>query len=190
MPKCFPALLAHLGPSMVELFFVAKNKEVSWVEFVRGYIKCCGRMSASLSLKTLFRIFVATLTEVGVTVNLKFESEDIDGKMSGGFMATYVLMLLWMCWIMSMNSKNLELFKGTDLCVPDINNLLLSAVMSCTDGSINSCLEDQNILPMEIQLPAEKLCMWAMKTAPHLPNCFTQFVNARLQKFATLEVTS
>lgn len=187
MPKCFPALLAHVGPSMVELFFVAENKEVSWVEFVRGYIKCCGRMSASISLKTLFRVFTATLTEVGGTVNLKLVTEDIDGKLSGGFMASHVLMLLWMCWIMSMNSKNLDLFKETNLCLPDINNLLFSAVMSCTDGSINSCLEDQNILAMEIQLQAEKLCMWAMKTVPHLPNCFTQFVNARLQKFATLE---
>ncbi|KAF6149622.1 hypothetical protein GIB67_011231 [Kingdonia uniflora] len=71
--ECFPKLLANLGSAIVNTFFMADKGGFNWVKFLRGYIKCCGRESTSLSLNTLCRLYAATSTKAGITSILEFE---------------------------------------------------------------------------------------------------------------------
>ncbi|GFZ10389.1 TLD-domain containing nucleolar protein [Actinidia rufa] len=97
IPPNFQGLLSHLGYSIVDLFFMAEKGGVSWVEFLRGYVKCCGRMSASTSFNGLFRIFEMALAKAGIPDKLQFESDDDGGgKMSGFLMPADVLLLHWL----------------------------------------------------------------------------------------------
>lgn len=181
-PGCFPELLDHLGPSIIEVFFVAESGGISWTEFVKGYLKCCGRMSASSSLNALLRLFASTVAKAGLPLKVQFESEDADSKIIGSFLSTDVRMLLWMCWIMQWNSKTLKVSKGKEnLGLPDINHLVLSAVVSCIEGGIDFDVWDWDISGLKSQLPAGKFQMWVLTTVPSLADCLNQFVHARLQ---------
>ncbi|KAK9270994.1 hypothetical protein L1049_026582 [Liquidambar formosana] len=188
IPECFLGLLDQLGPSIVDLFFVAEKGGISWIEFVKGYVKCCGRMPALSSLNTLLRVFASTFNKVGVPLKVQFECDDDDNKINGSFLATDVLMLLWMCWIMSWDSRTLKLSKGkANRGLPDVNHLVLSAVVSCAEGVNDLNVWDCDISGLEVQLPAGKFHMWVLTTVPSLADCFTQFVHARLQNSATSE---
>lgn len=66
--KKFPMLLIHLGSAIVDLCFLANKNRVSWIEFLRGYVKCCGRTVASTSFNNLFRVFSMTFSKAGLRV--------------------------------------------------------------------------------------------------------------------------
>ncbi|KAK2971475.1 hypothetical protein RJ640_020881 [Escallonia rubra] len=188
VPSYFPALLNHLGPSIVDLFFLAEKGGVSWIEFLRGYTKCCGRTSASNSFKNLFKVFQLTAVKAGLPEKLQFESDDSDGKVNGSLLPADLLMLLWMCWVMSWDSRNLSSSKGqADNVLPDLNHLVLSAVVSCTDGGADLGVYDSDVTGLDVQLPAGKLQLWALKMIQNLPDCFTQHVHARLRNSVTRE---
>lgn len=188
VPEFFPALLDHLGSSIVDQFFVAEKGGLSWIEFVRGYVKCCGRMSVSSSLNTFLRVFTLAVNKASLPFKAKFESDDDDIKISGSFLATDVLMLLWMCWIMSWKSRKLKVSKGkADPCLPDISPLVLSAIVSCTEGGNDLDVWGCNLSTLEVELPAGKFHMWVLTTVPNLTDCFTQFVHMSLQNSVTSE---
>jgi hypothetical protein len=189
MPNSFPVLLDNLGSSIVDLFFVPEEGGVSWVEFVRGYNKCCGRMSATMSLNTLLRVYAATVAKAGLPLKLEFESDDADCKITGSLLANDVLMLLWLCWTMSWDVRMLRISKPkANLCLPEISHLVLSAVTSCAEVSSGLNVWHCDVLGLEVQLPVGKFLTWGNKTVPTLPDCFTQFVHARLQNFLNPEV--
>ncbi|KAG5613448.1 hypothetical protein H5410_024729 [Solanum commersonii] len=50
VPKEFPVLMSNLSSSIVDLFFLSEKGGVTWVEFLKGYIKCSGRTVSSASL--------------------------------------------------------------------------------------------------------------------------------------------
>ncbi|XP_039053306.1 uncharacterized protein LOC120195309 isoform X2 [Hibiscus syriacus] len=189
-PESFPSLLDHLGSSIVDLFFMPEKGGINWIGFLRGYVKCCGRMSTSMSLNILLRIFAMAVKKSGLSSNLEFELEDADCKISGSLLPSDLLLLLWMCWAMLWNvrtSKSSErkgklLLPDIDhLVLPDIDHLVLPAVLSC--GEVNSSFDvwDCDILSLDVQLPVGKFLSWAVSTAPTLSDCFTQFVIGRLQ---------
>lgn len=191
MPGSFPVLLENLGSSIVDLFFVTQKGGLNWVEFVRGYNKCCGRMSASMSFNTLFRRYAATVIKAGLPLKLEFESDDADCKISGSLLANDVTMLLWMCWTMSWDyrtSRNPKAKGKENLCLPDVSHLVLSAVTSCAEVASDLNAWDCDVSALEVELPMGKFLTWAFKTMPSLPDCFTQFVHARLQNILTSEV--
>ncbi|KAI3930580.1 hypothetical protein MKX01_037026 [Papaver californicum] len=179
MPKNFPNLLSHLGPAIVDLFFtVDKGGGVHWTEFLRGYIRCCGRTSLSVSINTINRLYAATTAK----------AEEDDCKISGYFMSTDILMLLWMCWSMSWISEISKYSKHQgELNFPDINHLVLSAITSCTEVNKDVNLWNYNICGLEAQLPAQKVHLWALSTTPCLAQCFTQYVHERLQSCTASE---
>ncbi|OVA12851.1 TLDc [Macleaya cordata] len=188
VPECFLKLLCQLGPAIVDLFFTVDKGGVHWIEFLRGYIRCCGRMSSSVSLNTLYRLYAGTSAKAGFPSKLEFESEDDDSKISGYFMSSDVLMLLWMCWTMSWCSEFSKFSKHqAELDLPDVNHLILSAVTSCTEVSNDVNVWNCSISGLEVQLPAQKLHMWALTTVPSLAHCFTQYVHDRLQRCTTSE---
>ncbi|KAK7316975.1 hypothetical protein RJT34_00827 [Clitoria ternatea] len=190
VPDSFPVLLDHLGSSLVDQFFVPDKGGINWVEFVNGYNKCCARVSASISLNMLVRVFVAVSGKANVALNLEFESEHTDCKINGYFLSSDVFLLLSVCWVMSWGSRNL---KGEgNLGLPDLNHLALSAITSCAqvEGGFN--VWDCDITSLEVQLPAMKFVTWVMTTVPCLSDCLRQYFHARLQMAVTTgdELTS
>ncbi|XP_030446180.2 uncharacterized protein LOC115668977 isoform X2 [Syzygium oleosum] len=181
-PESFSGLLENLGASIVDVFFVADKGGLSWVEFVRGYVKCCGRMAASMVLANLLRVFALAANKAGHQVDLQFESDEADHcKVGGHLTPADVLMLLWMCWTMLWSSKVRELPKGkAALFLPDIGCLVSSAVVSCVENGSSLDLWNFDFLGSEVQLPARKFVAWALATVPTLPDCFSQFVHERL----------
>lgn len=191
MPDSFPRLLDHLGPSLVDLAFITEEGGVSWVEFVRGYLKCCGRMPASMLLNSLLRVFATLVAKAGLPLKLEFESNDNDCKINGSLLPTDVLMFLWTCWTMLWNSRTSRFSKEKEhLCLPDISHLVLSAVVSCAEVESDLDLWDCDILGLGVQLPVGKFLTWALTTVPCLTDCFSEFVNARLQNCVTSKVYS
>ncbi|KAJ4964476.1 hypothetical protein NE237_024415 [Protea cynaroides] len=188
IPECFPRLLAHLGQAVVDLFFRADKGGVTWNEFVRGYMTCCGRMASSRSLSNLFRLYTMASAKAGNPLNLEFESDEADSKISGFLMPIDVLVLLWVCCVMSQHSRILRASEGkTILDIPDIKHLVLSAVASCANGGQGLDLTDCTISSLEHQLPAGKLHNWVLATIPGLMHCLTQYLHDRLQKCASLK---
>ncbi|CAN1824385.1 hypothetical protein LINPERHAP1_LOCUS30753 [Linum perenne] len=175
----FLGLLDHLGGTLVDTFFVAeKGGLINWIEFVKGYVTCCGRMTTSMSITVLLRLFAATLAKSGNPSKLEFESIGDDGsyKVSGYLLPADVLLLLCISWAML----------GT-LVHPDVSHLVLSSVVSCVDGLDGVDLWDCDLAGLDVQLPAGKFLAWALATIPCLTDCLTQFMSTRLQNCTTSE---
>ncbi|XP_065881182.1 uncharacterized protein [Euphorbia lathyris] len=183
IPESFRLLLDHLGASIVDIFFVSEEGGISWVEFLRGYLKCCGRMPASVALNALLRVFSTTSAKAGLPLKLEFEFiDDDDCKISGALLAVDVLVLLLLCWTMLWDSRNSAFSEGKgNLCLPDVSHLVLSAVVSCAEVDSDLNLWDCDISSLVVELAAGKLLTWALTTVPGLSDCFTQFVHSRLQ---------
>lgn len=185
-----PLLFSHLGSTIVDLFFVVDKDGVNWVEFLRGYTKCCARTVASTLLNNLFQVFSMTCSKAGLPVNLQFELFDDDCKINGSLSPRDILMLLWICWIFSWGSRMLKLKTGDKgkCSLPDVSHLVLSAVESCAEEGHELNFWDSIVSDLDIQLPAAKIHLWALKNIPNLADCFLQFVHARLCYLTTHEV--
>ncbi|KAG5035925.1 hypothetical protein JHK87_010835 [Glycine soja] len=179
VPDSFPVLLDHLAPSLVDQFFVPDKEGIIWVEFVRGYNKCCARVSASVSLNMLMRVFAAISQSANVPLHLEFESGDDDCKVNGHVLPSNVFLLLALCWVMSWGGSRKLKGEG-NLSLPDLNHLVLSVIASCgeVEGGLN--VWDCDISSLEVQLPAGKFVTWVMSTVPCLPDCLRQYFHARL----------
>lgn len=188
MLDSFPVLLDHLGSSLVDQFFMADKGGISWVEFVKGYNKCCARVSASISLNMLLRVFLDITGRANVPVNFEFESGDDDSKMNGYLLPSHVFLLLSTCWVMSWGSRDLK-GKG-NISVPDLSHLVMSAITSCAEveGGLN--VWDCDVSSLEVQLPAGKFITWVMSTVPCLPDCLRLYFHARLHMAVTAGVIS
>ncbi|KAK1391648.1 TLDc domain-containing protein [Heracleum sosnowskyi] len=185
-PIGFAELLNHVGSSIVDLFFMAEKGGINWLEFLRGYTKCCGRTSASNSLNTLFRVFAMAAEKAGLSLKLEFEFDDTDCKMTGSLLASDLLMLLWVCWVMSWHHRNTNNSKQkANYILPDLNHMVLSAVESCSDISSDSKIS--NLSELNVELPAGKIHLWALRTVPFLADSFGQFVQAKLRKAVSHE---
>ncbi|EOY14970.1 hypothetical protein QUC31_000308 [Theobroma cacao] len=186
--ESFPRLMNHLGSSVVDLFFISEKGGINWLGFLRGYVKCCGRMSTSMSLNVLLRMFAMAMKKLGLSTKLEFESDESDCKINGSLLPTDVLLLLWMCWAMLWNVRTLKISRSKEkLFLPDINHLVLSAVVSCADVSSSLDVWDCDILGLDVQLPVGKFLAWALTTTPTLSDCLTQFVQGRLQSSVNAE---
>ncbi|KAL1534793.1 hypothetical protein AAHA92_30928 [Salvia divinorum] len=182
--KELPLLFSHLGSAIVELFFVADKNGVNEVEFLRGYTNICGRAVASTLLNNLFRVFSVACSKAGLQVDLQFELFDDNCKVCGAFSPHDVRMLLCICWIFSCDSR---MFRGNagksegKFSISDISHLVSSAIEACSEGDAGLDFWDSSALSViDIQLPAAKIHLWALKNVPHLAGCFQQFVHARL----------
>ncbi|KAF5739352.1 hypothetical protein HS088_TW12G00557 [Tripterygium wilfordii] len=184
----FQVLLGHVGFSVTDVFFVPSKEGISWTDFLRGYVKCCGRMSSSQSLNTLLRVFALAMSKAGLPLKLEFESDDADCKLSGSLLPSDMLMIFWICWTMSWNIRTSKLSKGNEsLCLPDISHLVLSAVVSCSEAGDGLNLWNCDILTLDVHIPVAKFLTWAVMTVPCLTDCLTQFVHGRLQNSITSE---
>ncbi|KAI4317135.1 hypothetical protein L6164_025034 [Bauhinia variegata] len=182
IPDSLPVLLDHLSSSVVDQFFLPAKGGVSWIEFVKGYNKCCERMSVSMSLTLLVRVFLATERNANMPLDLEIESNDVDCKINGSFLPIHVLLLLLMCWVMSWDCRNLKHSEGKGIpTLPDLNHLVLSAITSCAKLENNLNVWDSNISNLEVQLSTGKFVTWVSSTVPCLPDILRQYFHSRLQ---------
>lgn len=172
-------ILDHLGSSLVDQFFISDKGGINWFEFVKGYNKCCARVSASILLNMLVRVFIDVTKRANLSVNLEFESVDADCKVNGYFLPRHVLLLLSTCWVMTWDCGNLK--KKGNVSVPDLSHLVLSAVTSCVEDKGGFDVWDCDVSSLEVQIPVGKFITWVIGTVPCLPDCLRQYVHARLQ---------
>ncbi|KAJ8538288.1 hypothetical protein K7X08_014828 [Anisodus acutangulus] len=181
LAKEFPVLLSHLSSSIVDLFFLSEKGGITWVEFLKGYIKCSGRTVSSASLNNLLRLFGTLSVKAGLPKKLQVVSDEEDSKISGFLLPVDLQMLLSMCWIMWWDSKKLWASSSSgDSGLPNVSHLVLSAIDFCSEADKKLDLWEKSIFYLDIQLPVAKIVMWALKTVPSLADCFGQFVHARL----------
>ncbi|XP_054794836.1 uncharacterized protein LOC129300296 isoform X2 [Prosopis cineraria] len=186
IPKLFPVLLDHLGPSIVDQFFTPAKGQITWVEFVRGYNNCCARMSASVSLNMLLRVLRLTIGRANMPINLEIEFDDADWKINGFLIPSDVILLLLMCWSMSWDCGSLKQSEcKVSHSPPDLNHLVLSAITSCAKVDSGLNVWDSDFSSSEVQIPAGKFVTWVLSTVPCLSDCLNQFFHARLQNQAT-----
>ncbi|KAL1205392.1 hypothetical protein V5N11_011292 [Cardamine amara subsp. amara] len=188
VPDSFPKLLEHLGSSLVDLFFIPEKEGLSWVEFAKGYVKCCRRMSASMSFNTLLRVYYVTAKNAGFSPKLEFESDETDCKINGSISSIELLMFLWMCWTMSWDGRTTKAAETKScLFLPDISHLILSAVVYCSESGNSFDVWDSDVYGLEVELPIGKFLTWALTTVPSLTECLSQLCNSRLQNVTSVE---
>ncbi|XP_031496019.1 uncharacterized protein LOC116261421 isoform X1 [Nymphaea colorata] len=175
----FLNLLNNVGEAIVDLFFTCENGQVSWIEFLKGYIRCCGRAPASESLCNLYKLHAEASRKAGMPSNLDFVSDSVDCRINGYFMLRDVLTLLWLCWIMMHDSRISKL--EVVLALPEVNHLLWSVILSNNDVGSEIKPMDQGNFDLSQQVSFDKLHKWALTVVPGLSNCFTQYVNDRMQ---------
>jgi len=189
LPDCFPGLLDQMGTSIFDTLFAPQKGGITWIEFVRGYIRCCGRMSASSLLNILFRVLALAAERGGCPLNLNFDSNEVDSKISGSISPKDLGVVLWVCWILSWNSRKFKQATESNVAnLPDLNPLVLSAVVSCNDKDIDIDVWDSDVFKLNVGLNVGKIHMWVLRTVPNLADCFSQFINARLKSVAAPEV--
>ncbi|KAL9313827.1 hypothetical protein ACSQ67_019279 [Phaseolus vulgaris] len=155
VPDSLTVMLDHLGSILVDQFFVPDKGGINWVEFVKSYNKCCARMSSSVSLNMLLRVFVAVSESANVPIHLEFESGDTDweGNLSLPDLNHLVLSVITSCgqveggldvWDRDISSLEAQLPAGkfvtwvmnTVPCLPDCLRLYFNARLqiAATDG--------------------------------------------------------
>ncbi|KAL8128961.1 hypothetical protein V2J09_018116 [Rumex salicifolius] len=185
LPNGFSKLLDKLDESIAEFLFSHVNGQVNWTEFVKGYVKCCGRMPASTLLNALLRVIVYSAEKAGIPLKLNFDSGDAECKPKGSFSSKELGMIFWVCWVMTWSSRGLSHDQDEEeLILPDINHLISSAVVSCAESSDGFDAWDCDLWNLADELSAGKIHIWVVKTVPNLADCFQQFVRFRIQKAA------
>ncbi|GAB2293869.1 hypothetical protein Dimus_028080 [Dionaea muscipula] len=188
--QCFTGLLDQFSLSTADLLFVSRDGGVSWIEFVRGYLRCCGRMPASSLLLTLFRVIAFSADKADCPLKLRFEFDSVEdgGKMSGSILPGELGMVLWLCWIMSWTARSGRHFEGKDDgCLPVLNHLVASAVSTCAETTSDFDAWRTEVFGSEVELDAGKIQTWALRTVPNLADCFSQFIHSKISKAARLE---
>ncbi|CAL8176394.1 unnamed protein product [Prunus armeniaca] len=128
------------------------------------------------------RVFAVALQKAGSPSNLDFKSDGVDSKITGSLKPVDVLMLPWMCWAISWNSRTSKISKEkTDLPPPDINQIVSSAIVSCPEVGSGLNVWDCQLSGLEVELPVGKFLSWILRTVPSLPDWFSQFVYAILK---------
>ncbi|KAI4320952.1 hypothetical protein MLD38_034383 [Melastoma candidum] len=170
-------LLYHVGPSVVDAFFVLEKDGFSKQGFIGGFVACCGRMNASIKLGNFLRVFALAGKKAGISLDLNFEDVDGDWKATGNLRPADVVLLLYACWSMLWSAMRRELSVKEAMFLPDIRNLVLSAVVSCCEVPGSLDLWNCDVIDLEVVLPVGKFLSWVLASVPSLPDCFSQFIH-------------
>ncbi|KAK4387470.1 hypothetical protein Sango_2353600 [Sesamum angolense] len=188
------SLAASTGalPSLEKAFSLLSDPQTKSIP-IHSLQKCFDLAFESLESERgpVFKEFPCCLvTWAGLPVDVKFELYDDDCKISGSFSPRDIFMLLWICWIFSWDSRisrSNTLKKKGECRLPDVSHLVLSAIESSAENGHELDYWDSVVTELDFQLPAAKIHLWALKTVPHLADCFQQFLHARLCCLTTPE---
>ncbi|ERN14447.1 hypothetical protein AMTR_s00185p00029250 [Amborella trichopoda] len=195
IPESFPKLLENLGASVIDQFFKTENEEISSFEFLRGFVRCCGRNPASVSLNMLCKLYSKTCAKVDMLPKPEILFDDsIDGKVSGSLTTADMHMLLWMCWIMAHSPWILRFCDEQNgkaaLVLPEINHLVFSVMVSCSEIGSDMDILGKDVSVCTDQISIGKFHLWALATVPGLANCLGRYVHDRLQRLSSIHEES
>ncbi|KAG2569547.1 uncharacterized protein LOC120682526 isoform X2 [Panicum virgatum] len=195
LPPHFHDLLAALGPAVASLFFAggaAAGAEggAGWVPFLKGFNRCCARVSASRSLALLLRVYAAACTAAGAPCSVHFQPDEGGGE--EGKVAGEIAVFLWMCWVMTWSGSAPKAAAGDGgeksepvaLLLPDVTHLVVSALVSA--GAV---ADDESVWGWEISsggkgVKVQEFTSWVLSTASGLGNCLSRYVQERLRSLA------
>ncbi|RCV15051.1 hypothetical protein SETIT_3G027900v2 [Setaria italica] len=193
-PPHFHDLLARLGPAIASLFSAdgAAAGDAGWVPFLRGFNRCCARVSASRSLALLLRVYAAACDATGAPCGVQFQPDeggDEDGKVVGELAPEEIAAFLWMCWVMTWSGSAPKASgDGGDkseepvvVLLPDVTHLVLSALVSA--GAV---ADDDGIWGWKIPsggkgVKVQEFTSWMLSTASGLGNCLSRYVQDRFR---------
>ncbi|CAL5029479.1 unnamed protein product [Urochloa decumbens] len=195
-PPHFHGLLAGLGPAVASLFSAggaaALEGDAGWVPFLRGFNRCCARVSASRSLALLHRVYANACAAAGAPCGVQFqpgdEGGDEEGKVVGELAPEEIAAFLWMCWVMAWSgSAPRDSGDGGNksepvvVLLPDVTHLVLSALVSA--GAV---ADDDGIWGWEISrggkgLKVQEFTSWVISTASGIGNCLSRYVQGRFR---------
>jgi hypothetical protein len=195
-PPHFHDLLARLGPAAASLFFTdgaaaGAEGDAGWVPFLRGFNRCCARVSASRSLALLLRVYAAAGAPCGVQFQPD-EGGDEGGKVVGELAPEEIAVFLWMCWVMAWSGSAPKVAAGDGgeksepvvVLLPDVTHLVLAALVSA--GAV---ADDESVWGWEISsggkgVKVQEFTSWVLSTASGLGNCLSRYVQERLRSLA------
>ncbi|PUZ49356.1 hypothetical protein GQ55_7G319300 [Panicum hallii var. hallii] len=195
-PPHFHDLLARLGPAVASLFFTdgaaaGAEGDAGWVPFLRGFNRCCARVSASRSLALLLRVYAAAGAPCGVQFQPD-EGGDEGGKVVGELAPEEIAVFLWMCWVMAWSGSapkvaaddGGEKSEPVVVLLPDVTHLVLAALVSA--GAV---ADDESVWGWEISsggkgVKVQEFTSWVLSTASGLGNCLSRYVQERLRSLA------
>ena len=187
-PPHFHDLLAALGPTIASLFFFSPAGDGGWLGFLKGFNACCARARASLPLAHLLRVYAAACAAAGAPCGVRFqpadEDADGDGKLVGQLAPGEVAVLLWMCWAMAWSGsaapRGSEGAKGEPVLLPDVSDLVLSALVSA-----DAVADDAGVWGWEVSggkgVTVQEFTSWVISTVPGLGNCLSRYVQDRFR---------
>ncbi|KAF3325107.1 hypothetical protein FCM35_KLT11264 [Carex littledalei] len=190
VPEKFPELLSHLGSCITSIFFKTATAGITWVDFLRGFNRCCVKTPTSQSLTRLYQLFSAMCHEAGVGKKLDFDlGEDSTGKVTGSFVPTQLVMFLWMCWVLMHSvliSRQVKVDKGI-LVLPDVTHLLNSALVSSGLVGDDGDIWKVDFLADDKEIPVQKLQGWVSSAVVGISHSLAQYVQQKIQLCAASE---
>nr|CAB3486066.1 unnamed protein product [Digitaria exilis] len=206
-PPHFHDLLARLGKAVASVFFGdgpaprgagtagAEGDDAGWVPFLKGFNRCCARVSASRSLALLLRVYAAACADAGAPCGVQFQpgegDGDEEGKVVGELAPEEIAVFLWMCWVMAWcgsapgaSGDGGEKSEPIVVLLPDVTHLVLSALVSA--GAV---ADDEGIWGWEISsggkgVKVQEFTSWALSMASGLGNCLSRYVQERFRSLA------
>nr|CAB3488578.1 unnamed protein product [Digitaria exilis] len=207
-PPHFHDLLARLGKAVASVFFGdgpaprgagtagAEGDDAGWVPFLKGFNRCCARVSASRSLALLLRVFAAACADAGAPCGVQFHpgegGGDEEGKVVGELAPEEIAVFLWMCWVMAWSGSAAPKASGGEgeksehaaVLLPDVTHLVLSALVSA--GAV---ADDEGIWGWEVSsggkgVKVQEFTSWALSMASGLGNCLSRYVQERFRSLA------
>ncbi|GMH05691.1 hypothetical protein Nepgr_007531, partial [Nepenthes gracilis] len=128
-------------------------------------IRWCSWMPALSSLNIMFRVIAMFAEKADSPLKLQFESNDANSKTIGSISPLEMSTILWACWMMSRSSRILKPFEEKEnVCLPDVNHLVLSAAVSCVEIGSDFDVWNSNVLGLDVELRAGKIVMWVLRT--------------------------
>ncbi|KAJ3692650.1 hypothetical protein LUZ60_011745 [Juncus effusus] len=168
VPDKFPELISHLSSSIISLYFSSSNNsEISWIDFLKGYNKCCVATPVSQSLTTLYHLHFQMCKDSNIELNLKFDlGENESEKVNGSFEPDQLLCFVWMCWIL-MHGTTISKQKGDLVILPDVTHLMNS------------------VLGEEREIQVQKFNSWVLSTAVGISNCLKVYLSQKIRSFSS-----
>ncbi|KAJ3690586.1 hypothetical protein LUZ61_019750 [Rhynchospora tenuis] len=190
VPEKFSELLSHLGSCITSLFFKTTNEGMTWVDFLRGFNRCCVTAPVFQSLNVHYQLFSAMCHEAGIDTKLEFDlGENGTGKVSGSLKPTQLVMFLSMCWVLMYIARVPRQSKDEKgmLVVPDVTHLFNSALVSA--GLVG---DDGDVLKVDFsvddkEIPVQKLQSWALSTVVGISHSLSQYMQQKIQSCAASE---
>ncbi|XP_008667368.1 putative TLD family protein isoform X1 [Zea mays] len=199
-PPHFHGILGGLGPAIASQFFghgaaAVTDGGAGWVQFLRGFNRCCARVTASRSLALLLRVYAAACAGAGAPCGVQLQPDegggDEDGKVVGELAPEEIAVFLWVCWVMAWSaSASRVVSDGGDksepvtVLLPDVTHLVLSALVSAGVVTDDAGVWGWDVSSGGKGVKVQEFMSWVLSTPFGLGNCLSRYVRDKFRSLA------